>query len=109
MNFKTLIIKSPAIIFVSLSLFACGFNVKPSEQSSRNRAPSPQLANEMIAKGDIAQAAQIYTRLASRELDPAKKIDYQLTATELYFDGELYADAQVIMPVQLNDCLQCEH
>jgi len=88
MNLKTL-----TIIFASLSLFACGFNIKPSGNGSRNRAPSPQLANEMIAKGDISQAAQIYAQLAADELDPAKKTDYQLTATELYFDGELYADA----------------
>lgn len=54
--------------------------------------PSPQLATRLLTSGDTAQAAHVYAQLASKEADPLLKQEYQLLATELYFDSELYND-----------------
>lgn len=55
--------------------------------------PTPQLAASLLAEGDTAQAAHVYAQLASDETNPSVALQYQLLATELYFDSDLYRDA----------------
>ncbi len=55
--------------------------------------PTPQLAASLVSEGDTAQAAHVYAQLASDEVDPGLALQYQLLATELYFDSQLYREA----------------
>lgn len=90
------------LIFItaaSFSVFACGINFKDfklfgsrSNTPEQVLVPTPQLASQQLAQGEIAQAANTYEALASTETDPSLRQEYLLKATELYFDGELYND-----------------
>jgi outer membrane PBP1 activator LpoA protein len=55
--------------------------------------PTPQLAASLVSEGDTAQAAHVYAQLASDEVNPELALQYQLLATELYFDSDLYREA----------------
>ena len=82
---------------ISLSVFACGinfkgFNLGSSKTTEQILVPTPQLATRLLAEGEIAQAADIYEKLAATETDPSLRQEYLLKATELYFDGTLYND-----------------
>ncbi len=93
------------IACLSFSFSACGLNLKPSKSDNRNLVPTPQLAQRLLTEGDTAQAAFVYSQLANRELDPTRQQNYQLTATELYFDAELYNDGMQLyasLPNTLN-------
>ncbi len=91
---------------ISISISACGFNLKPGGATNqRTLVPSPQLASRLLAEGDTVQAAHVYAQLANSATDPARKQEYQLTATELYFDSELYNDGMRLfasLPTTLN-------
>jgi len=95
---KKTVILSRLLLLASLSLsaFACGVNVIPesSNPSAPVVVPTPQLANQLIANGETAEAAKIYEQLAGTETDPALRYDYLLNATELNFDSELYNEGR---------------
>ena len=84
---------------VGLSVSACGINFNlgnlggfGSSKPEQVLVPTPQLATRLLAEGEIAQAADIYEKLAGSETNPQLKQEYLLKATEIYFDGELYND-----------------
>ena len=84
---------------------ACGLNVKPSSDAPPVLVPSPQLAQRLLAEGDTAQAANVYAKLAETEANLAQRQEYLLTASELYFDSELYNDGMRLFatfPTTLN-------
>ena len=92
-RYRTLI----RLIFVtglSLSVFACGFKFNRGSTGTLEpvAAATPQLATRLLAEGETAQAAGVYEQLAGIETDPLLRQEYLLTATELYFDSELYND-----------------
>lgn len=94
------------LIGISLSIGACGLGVKPgSNTRTPVVVPTPQLATQLLAEGETAQAADIYAKLATTETNPALRQEYLLKATELYFDSELYNNGTrlfVTLPKQLN-------
>ncbi|OED40670.1 hypothetical protein AB833_11430 [Chromatiales bacterium (ex Bugula neritina AB1)] len=80
---------------LSAFLLACGdpTTVKPTSRAPEAATiPTLELANGLLAEGDIAQAAHVFAQLASKEIDPLQRQEYQLIATELYFDSGLYND-----------------
>lgn len=80
----------------SVAISGCGTSqVRPLEDrpSARAQNASPQVATQLLANGDTAQAARVYAQLSSTETDPLQRQEYQLLATELFFDSELYNDA----------------
>ena len=92
-RYRTLI----RLIFVtglSLSVFACGFKFNRGSTGTLEpvAVATPQLATRLLAEGETAQAAGVYEQLAGIETDPLLRQEYLLTATELYFDSELYND-----------------
>ena len=99
-------ILSRLLLLTSLALSACGFNVNQGADTAPPVVvPTPQLASQLLANGETARAAEIYEKLAATESDPALKQDYLLTATELYFDDELYNDGTRLfatLPASLN-------
>lgn len=64
----------------------------PGSAGILSRTPTPELAQNLLASGDSVQAAHVYAQLAGTEADPLRQQEYQLLATELYFDNELYND-----------------
>ena len=65
---------------LALLLAACGSPFKrPVIPALPQQPPSEQLASDLTATGNLAQAAQIYEALAQIETDPFKQIDYQLS------------------------------
>ncbi len=77
------------------TLIACGGpNVaKPTARApAAATIPTPELGNRLLAEGDTAQAAHVFAQLASKEVNPLQRQEYQLLATELYFDSGLYND-----------------
>ena len=86
---------------LALLLAACGSPFKrPAIPALPQQPPSEQLASDLTATGNLAQAAQIYETLAQIETDPFKQIDYQLSAAELYFDSDFYdRGAQIITTI----------
>jgi len=90
---------------LAISITACGLNVKSGPSESPALVPSTQLANRYLAEGDTAQAANVYASLAKTETDPNLRQQYLLTATELYFDTELYNEGMSLFatfPASLN-------
>lgn len=88
---------STVLLFTLLSalISACGSpRVRPDAGTPPILAqkPTTQLADQLLANGDTAQAAHVYAQLASSESDPQRRQELQLLATELYFDSELYND-----------------
>jgi len=83
------------VVFVSIwTLSGCGTTGSSFPNSTSGRiTPTPQLAASLVEQGDAVQAAHMYAQLASQELNPQLAAQYQLQATELYFDSELYAEA----------------
>jgi len=91
------------LVCVCVAVSACG--VKRGSNVNKTLIPSPQLASQLLAEGDTAQAANVYAKLAASESDPTLRQQYQLTATELYFDSELYNDGARLfatLPATLN-------
>jgi len=86
---------------------ACGSPTRqPTIPPLPQQAPSVQLATELVTTGNIAQAAQVYENLAQLEPDPARQIEYRLSAAELYFDSEFYNQGTQILatlPGQFTD------
>ena len=83
------------LALVGTLVVGCGSpRVKPSRPAPAILAqkPTTELASQLLAVGDTAQAAHVYAQLASSETDPTAKQELQLLATELYFDSELYND-----------------
>ncbi len=101
------ILRTVLVILLALVVSGCGSQLqKPTIPSLPKQAPSEQLANELVATGNIAQAAQVYAELARIETDPVKRISFQLSAAELYFDSDFYDQgAQIVatLPPQLAD------
>jgi len=95
------------LVLLALAVSACGTPLQqPGIPSLPSQPPSEQLASELVATGNIAQAAQVYEELAKVEADPAKRLDYQLSAAELYFDSDFYNQGALIaatIPPQLTD------
>ena len=92
---------------VVLTVTACG---SPARQTTiplpPQQPPSEQLASDLVAAGEIAQAAQVYESLAELEPDPTRYNEYRLSASELYFDSEFYNQgAQIFttLPPQFTD------
>ena len=90
-----------------LAVTACGSPRQlPNIPSLPTQPPSEQLASQLMATGNLAQAAQVYEELARIETNPVKQIDHQLSAAELYFDSEFYDQGAKIVttiPPQLPD------
>jgi len=102
-----------ALLITLLGVFvtACGTsNRQPTSRSTQVQVPTPQLAARLLAEGDATQAAHVYAQLANSERDPLQQQNYQLLATELYFDSELYNDGARtfarLPPTMANDSLQ---
>ena len=88
-----------------LTASACGLGTRPTINEIPTLVPTPQLANKYLAEGDTAQAANVFAQLAQSETDPQKRNGYLLTATELYFDTELYNEGMRLFstfPATLN-------
>ena len=88
-----------------LTASACGLGTRPTINEIPTLVPTPQLANKYLAEGDTAQAANVFAQLAQSETDPQKRNGYLLTATELYFDAELYNEGMRLFstfPATLN-------
>lgn len=85
---------STVVLITVLTTFlsGCGSKLIRSGSQQPVQAPSQQLAGQLLASGDTAQAAHVYAQLASKEEDPQRRQALQLLATELYFDSELYND-----------------
>lgn len=86
-----------ALLFTLLSALMSGCGTQQVRTDSgttpiQAQKPTPEMANQLLASGDTAQAAHIYAQLASTETDPQRQQELQLLATELYFDSELYND-----------------
>jgi len=95
------------MLLLGLTLAGCGSPLqRPTIPTLPPQPPSEQLANELIASGNRAQAAQVYEELARTEIDPAKQTEYQLAAAELYFDADFYeqgARIASVLPAQFAD------
>jgi outer membrane PBP1 activator LpoA protein len=84
-----------SIIIFALIAAGCGqprISQTPGAPRIPAGKPTPELAQSLLNNGDSVQAAHMYAQLASTETDPARKLQFQLLATELYFDNELYND-----------------
>jgi len=82
-----------AVVFALLQ--GCGNpgNGRRTDSPLTQIVPTPQLAASLVSEGDTAQAAHVYAQLASDEVNPELALQYQLLATELYFDSNLYREA----------------
>ena len=86
------LVRTLLLVTFICTLSACGKSVILGSDPVPSLVPTPQLASKLLSEGDTAQAAHVYAQLASTESDPVLRQEYQLTATELYFDSELYND-----------------
>ena len=88
-------------------LSACGSPLQqPSIPPLPNQVPTEQLASDLIANGNLGQAAQVYEELARAETDPNRQVGFLLSAAELYFDSDFYnqgARIAATLPPQLPD------
>lgn len=108
---RQIIKRATLIILLGFLTSACnGPNTQPTSRATPIQIPTPQLAENLLKAGDTTQAAHMYAQLANSELDPVQRQEYQLIATELYFDGELYNDGArtfaQLPPTLANDSLQ---
>ena len=102
------LVRTLLLVTIIFTLSACGKSIVLGSNPVPSLVPTPQLASKLLAEGDTAQAAHVYAQLAGTESDPVLQQEYQLTATELYFDSELYNDGTRLfatLPATLNTCL----
>ena len=102
------LVRTLLLVTFICTLSACGKSVILGSDPVPSLVPTPQLASKLLSEGDTTQAAHVYAQLASTESDPVLRQEYQLTATELYFDSELYNDGTRLfaaLPGTLNTCL----